>query len=81
MLSGYDASDRASQQEVGDWTLKCFHEHVPAAVPGIVFLSGGKSDEDATAHLNAMNAHGPQMNSAARTGTYAPAMERELIAA
>ena len=34
-------------------------KHVPAAVPGIVFLSGGQSDEDATAHLNAMNAHGP----------------------
>ena len=33
--------------------------HVPAAVPGIVFLSGGQSDEDATAHLNAMNAKGP----------------------
>jgi fructose-bisphosphate aldolase, class I len=33
--------------------------HVPAAVPGIVFLSGGQTDEDATAHLNAMNAMGP----------------------
>ena len=32
---------------------------VPAAVPGIVFLSGGQSDEDATAHLNAMNQRGP----------------------
>ena len=38
---------------------KCFYKHVPAAVPGIVFLSGGQSDEDATAHLNAMNAKGP----------------------
>ena len=33
--------------------------HVPAAVPGIVFLSGGQSDEDATAQLNAINAMGP----------------------
>jgi fructose-bisphosphate aldolase class I len=44
---------------VADWTLKCFYKHVPAAVPGIVFLSGGQSDEDATANLNAMNAKGP----------------------
>jgi fructose-bisphosphate aldolase, class I len=88
-------------------------------VPGIVFLSGGQSDEDATAHLNAMNAHRPhpwqlsfsygralqapalkawggkdenveaaqrayfhraKMNSAARTGVYAPEMEKELAA-
>jgi fructose-bisphosphate aldolase, class I len=59
VLSGYDASDRASADEVADVTLECFYKHVPAAVPGIVFLSGGQSDEDATAHLNAMNARGP----------------------
>jgi len=59
VLSGYEASDRAGQQEIADWTLRCFYEHVPAAVPGIVFLSGGQSDEDATVHLNAMNAQGP----------------------
>jgi fructose-bisphosphate aldolase, class I len=119
VLSGYSASDRAGVEEVADWTLKCFYKHVPAAVPGIVFLSGGQSDEDATAHLNAMNAKGPhpwpisfsygralqapaikawggkpenveagqrayyhraKMNSAARTGTYAPAMEQEAVA-
>jgi fructose-bisphosphate aldolase, class I len=59
VLSGYDASNRAGVDEVAEWTLKCFYKHVPAAVPGIVFLSGGQSDEDATAHLNAMNAIGP----------------------
>jgi fructose-bisphosphate aldolase class I len=59
VLSGYDASDRASADEVADVTLECFYKHVPAAVPGIVFLSGGQSDEDATAHLNAINARGP----------------------
>lgn len=58
-LSGYEASDRAGIQEVAETTLRCFYRHVPAAVPGIVFLSGGQSDEDATAHLNAMNATGP----------------------
>jgi fructose-bisphosphate aldolase, class I len=59
VLSGYDAPERAGVQEVAELTIKCFKRHVPAAVPGIVFLSGGQSDEDATAHLNAMNAMGP----------------------
>jgi fructose-bisphosphate aldolase class I len=116
VLSGYEASDRAGVDEVAEATLELFYKHVPAAVPGIVFLSGGQTDEDATAHLNAMNARGPhpwqlsfsygralqapalkawggkpenvqaaqqayyhraKMNGAARTGMYAPEMERE----
>jgi fructose-bisphosphate aldolase, class I len=120
VLSGYGAADRADPDEVAEWTLRCFYKHVPAAVPGIVFLSGGQSDEDATIHLNAMNKRGPhpwqlsfsygralqapalkawlgkeenveaaqrayyhraKMNSAARTGMYAPEMEREAVAA
>jgi fructose-bisphosphate aldolase class I len=120
VLSGYGASNRASVDEVAGRTLDCFYRHVPAAVPGIVFLSGGQSDEDATAHLNAMNARGPhpwqlsfsygralqapalkawggkpenveaaqrayyhraKMNGAARTGMYAPEMEREAVPA
>ena len=40
-------------------TIRCFKSVVPAAVPGIVFLSGGQGDEQATANLNAMNALGP----------------------
>ena len=59
VLSGYEASGRAGIQEVAEATVRCFRRHVPSAVPGIVFLSGGQSDEDATAHLNAMNAMGP----------------------
>src|SRR5438034_6576398 len=59
VLSGYDASDRAGVDDVADATLEVLYRHVPAAVPGIVFLSGGQTDEDATAHLNAMNAKGP----------------------
>ncbi|MDP8911484.1 MAG: fructose-bisphosphate aldolase class I, partial [Actinomycetota bacterium] len=59
VLSGYGASDRAGVQDVAELTLKSFRRHVPTAVPGIVFLSGGQTDEDATAHLNAMNAMGP----------------------
>ena len=119
VLSGYDASDRADAAEVAGATLDVLERHVPAAVPGIVFLSGGQTDEDATAHLNAMNARGPhpwelsfsygralqaaaikawggkpenveaaqrayyhraKMNSAARTGMYAPEMEKEAVA-
>ena len=59
VLSGYSASGRAGVDEVAAATLEVFYRHVPAAVPGIVFLSGGQTDEDATAHLNAMNALGP----------------------
>jgi fructose-bisphosphate aldolase class I len=59
VLSGYDASAQAGHEQVAEWTLKCLARHVPAAVPGIVFLSGGQTDEDATANLNAMNALGP----------------------
>jgi fructose-bisphosphate aldolase class I len=120
VLSGYDNADQASHEQVAEETIRCFKRHVPAAVPGIVFLSGGQSDEDATANLNAMNAIGPhpwqlsfsygralqapalkawggkqenveaaqrayyhraKMNSAARTGMYAPEMEREAVTA
>jgi fructose-bisphosphate aldolase, class I len=59
VLSGYDSSKQASVEEVADHTIRCFRLAVPAAVPGIVFLSGGQSDELATAHLNAMNTLGP----------------------
>ena len=45
----------ASVQEVATATLRCLRRHVPAAVPGIVFLSGGQGDRLATAHLNAIN--------------------------
>jgi fructose-bisphosphate aldolase, class I len=120
VLSGYDNAEQASHEQVAEETIRCFKRHVPAAVPGIVFLSGGQSDEDATANLSAMNALGPhpwqlsfsygralqapalkawggkaenveaaqrayyhraKMNSAARTGMYAPEMEREAVTA
>jgi fructose-bisphosphate aldolase, class I len=58
VLSGYDCPEQASHEQVAAETIRCFKRHVPAAVPGIVFLSGGQSDEDATANLNAMNALG-----------------------
>ena len=59
VLSGYEASGRAGIDEVAQRTLDVLYRHVPAAVPGICFLSGGQSDEDATAHLNAMAERGP----------------------
>jgi fructose-bisphosphate aldolase, class I len=59
VLSGYSASNRAGVDEVAEATLDVLYKHVPASVPGIVFLSGGQTDEDATAHLNAMNSRGP----------------------
>ena len=55
VLSGKDCPQQASVQEVAEATLRCLKRVVPAAVPGIVFLSGGQSDLQATEHLNAMN--------------------------
>ena len=55
VLSGTTAPDRASYEEVARNTLTCFKRVVPAAVPGIVFLSGGQSDEEATVNLDAIN--------------------------
>ncbi len=120
VLSGYECPEQASHEEVAEETIRCFKRHVPSAVPGIVFLSGGQSDEDATTNLNAMNAlgehpwqlsfsygralqapalkawggkeenveaaqqayyHRAKMNGAARTGMYAPEMEREAVTA
>jgi fructose-bisphosphate aldolase class I len=119
VLSGYECAEQASHDEVAELTLRCFRRHVPAGVPGIVFLSGGQTDEDATANLNAINARGSQpwqlsfsygralqaaalqawaadmddtsagqrafyhrakMNSAARSGLYAPEMEAAAVA-
>jgi fructose-bisphosphate aldolase, class I len=59
VLSGSGCPGQAGVDEVADATLRCFRTGVPAAVPGIVFLSGGQSDELATAHLDAMNRRGP----------------------
>jgi fructose-bisphosphate aldolase class I len=50
---------RATPEQVADATIACFREVVPAAVPGILFLSGGQGDEEATANLDAINKKGP----------------------
>ena len=59
VVSGKGCEEQASVEEVAESTLICLKSTVPAILPGIVFLSGGQSDEDATAHLNAMNQLGP----------------------
>jgi len=56
VIAGKKCPRQASIEEVAEKTVRCFRASVPAAIPSIVFLSGGQSDEDATAHLNAMNA-------------------------
>ena len=55
VISGKDANEQASVEEVAEKTLKCLLANVPSDLPGITFLSGGQSDIDATAHLDAMN--------------------------
>jgi fructose-bisphosphate aldolase class I len=59
VISGKKCPTQASREEVAEKTLKVLKRCVPAAVPGIAFLSGGQSGEDATAHLSLMNAAGP----------------------
>ncbi|WP_310447518.1 class I fructose-bisphosphate aldolase [Thiobacillus sp.] len=60
VIAGKKCARQAGVQEVAEASLRCLRRYVPAAVPGIVFLSGGQSAEDATDHLNAMNAMGTQ---------------------
>ena len=55
VLSGSDCPTQAGVEQVAEATVACLRDNVPASVPGIVFLSGGQTDEAATAHLNAMN--------------------------
>jgi fructose-bisphosphate aldolase class I len=54
-IAGKKSAKKASVQEVAEKTVKLLKSCVPGAVPGIAFLSGGQSDEEATAHLDAMN--------------------------
>lgn len=120
ILPGKQCPKRATSEQIANETVRCFRNHVPTAVPGIVFLSGGQSEQEATANLSTMNALGKhpwelsfsygralqqsvldawrgkpenkeaaqraylrrcQLNGAARTGVYKPAMEKELVPA
>jgi fructose-bisphosphate aldolase class I len=55
IIAGSSCSNQITREEVANLTVDCLAKHVPHDLPGIVFLSGGQSDEDATAHLNLMN--------------------------
>jgi len=55
VISGKGCAEQASSHEIAELTIDCFLRHVPAAVPGIVFLSGGQSEVQATENLNAIN--------------------------
>jgi fructose-bisphosphate aldolase class I len=55
VISGMAAPDRAGPEEVAAATLRCLRRHVPAAVPGVAFLSGGQSEAEATHHLSLVN--------------------------
>jgi fructose-bisphosphate aldolase class I len=59
IVPGKKCTRQASREEVAERTLRVLKHRVPAAVPGIAFLSGGQSGEDATAHLSLMNTMGP----------------------
>jgi fructose-bisphosphate aldolase class I len=59
VLPGKDCPEQIDAEGVAEATVRCLRSAVPAALPGIVFLSGGQSDEDATRHLNVMNQIGP----------------------
>jgi fructose-bisphosphate aldolase, class I len=61
IISGKKCGKQAGIEEVAGRTVKVLKQCVPGAVPGIAFLSGGQSDEEATAHLNAMNANHPNL--------------------
>jgi fructose-bisphosphate aldolase class I len=59
VIHGTKSTDKADVEEVAEATVRVLKATVPASLPGIVFLSGGQNDKDATAHLNAMNRMGP----------------------
>ncbi len=62
VVSGYRTSNRASAREVAQRTVATFMRTVPAAMPGVVFLSGGQNDDDATLNLNEINVRGAEVD-------------------
>ena len=55
VIAGKGCSEQASSEKIAELTIRCFLDHVPASIPGIVFLSGGQSEVEATENLNAIN--------------------------
>lgn len=80
VLSGKENAKQAGVQEVAERTLECLQQTVPAAVPGIAFLSGGQSDEQATQHLNTMNRLAESMSLPWQlTFSYARALQHQAL--
>jgi fructose-bisphosphate aldolase class I len=82
VIPGKDSPQKASVEAVAELTLRCLRNTVPAAVPGIAFLSGGQTEEEATAHLNAMNVMAKDMHVPWHlTFSYARALQQPTLAA
>jgi fructose-bisphosphate aldolase class I len=80
VVPGLKCPTQASPVEVARATIACLRRNVPAAVPGIYFLSGGQSDEAATANLNAMNAL-PQKQPWVLSYSYGRALQAAALSA
>jgi fructose-bisphosphate aldolase class I len=80
VIGGNRCAKRSSVEEVAEATLRCLRRHVPAAVPGIVFLSGGQDYRAATAHLSAIN-RGDGAKPWQLTFSYGRALQDEALAA
>ena len=77
VIAGKHCKQKAPVNDVAEQTLRCLKNTVPAAVPGIAFLSGGQNDEESSAHLNAMNVIGKSMKLPWRlTFSYARALQQ-----
>ena len=82
VISGMDCKRQAGVEEVAERTLQCLRATVPAAVPGVAFLSGGQSDEAATMHLNRMNIMAKDLNLPWRLSfSYARAIQQAALEA
>lgn len=80
VIAGKQCPKRIAPEEVAEWTIRCLRDTVPASVPGIAFLSGGQSDEEATVHLNAMNVLARSMRLPWRlTFSYARALQNQAM--
>ncbi|MCO6411421.1 MAG: fructose-bisphosphate aldolase class I [Thiogranum sp.] len=81
VISGKSCPQRAPVEAVAEQTIRCVRNTVPVAVPGMAFLSGGQSEEEATAHLNAMNVMAEAMHLPWRlTFSYARALQHSALA-
>jgi fructose-bisphosphate aldolase, class I len=81
VIAGVDCPQQASVEQVAQVTVQCLCDRVPASVPGCIFLSGGQSDELATAHLNAMNRLSKNQRPWTLTFSYGRALQQEAMKA